>query len=115
MLNVRDVPAGPAVPTESHPEIARRVRAARAYSGMSVSDLADVVGLGVQTVKRIEAGKRTARPFEIWAIAEACALPREFFDLDFKELWSAGSAQRQMLARIDGRLDKLEPAPRQPG
>jgi transcriptional regulator with XRE-family HTH domain len=77
---------------------------------MSVSDLADAVGLGVQTIKRIEAGKRTARPFEIWAIAEACGLPREFFDLDFQELWSAAAAQNEMLARIDGRLDKLERA-----
>jgi transcriptional regulator with XRE-family HTH domain len=97
-------------PTRSHPEIARRVRAARAYSGLSVNDLADAVGLGVQTIKRIESGKRTARPFEIWAIAEACKLPREFFDLDFRELSLAASSQSEMLARIDCRLDKLERA-----
>jgi transcriptional regulator with XRE-family HTH domain len=110
MLSIRRVAAASVTPTRRHAEIARRVRAARAYSGLSVNDLADAVGLGVQTIKRIESGKRTARPFEIWAIAEACKLPREFFDLDFRELSLAASAQSEMLARIDCRLDKLERA-----
>jgi transcriptional regulator with XRE-family HTH domain len=92
----------------SQSELARRVRAARAYAGLSVSELANRVGLGLQTIKRIESGKRTARPFEVWAIAEACELPREFFDLDFKDLCNAAAAQQDMLARIDDRLDQLE-------
>jgi transcriptional regulator with XRE-family HTH domain len=102
------VTAAEAPPTGTQTEIARRVRAARAYAGLSVAELANRVGLGLQTIKRIESGKRNARPFEVWAIAEACELPREFFDLDFQELCSAVAAQREMLARIDGRLDKLE-------
>jgi transcriptional regulator with XRE-family HTH domain len=72
--------------------------------------LADRVGLGLQTIKRIEAGKRTARPFEVWAIAEACGLPRDFFQADFRELCRVAAAQQEMLTRIDSRLDQLEQA-----
>jgi transcriptional regulator with XRE-family HTH domain len=102
------VTAAQAPPTGSQSELARRVRAARAYAGLSVADLADRVGLGLQTIKRIESGKRNARPFEVWAIAEACELPREFFDLDFQELCKAVAAQENMLGKIDCRLDNLE-------
>jgi transcriptional regulator with XRE-family HTH domain len=109
------VTAAQAPPDGTQIETARRVRAARAYAGMSVSELAERVGLGLQTIKRIESGKRNARPFEVWAIAEACELPREFFDLDFQDLCRAAAAQRDMLARIDYRLDKLERALGGPG
>jgi transcriptional regulator with XRE-family HTH domain len=104
------VTAAQAPPDGTQIETARRVRAARAYAGMSVSELAERVGLGLQTIKRIESGKRNARPFEVWAIAEGCDLPRAFFDLDFVELCNVAVAQQEMLARIDGRLDKLERA-----
>lgn len=100
--------AAQAPPNGTQTEIARRVRAARAYAGLSVADLAERVGLGLQTIKRIESGKRNARPFEVWAIAEACELPRAFFDLDFQDLCQAASGHQDMLARIDGRLEKLE-------
>src|SRR5947209_15300390 len=58
------------------PELTRRVRAARAYSGLSVGELAAAIGVGAQTVKRIEAGRRNPRQMEVWAIADVCGLPR---------------------------------------
>src|SRR3954453_22620459 len=95
-------------PISSISEIARRVRAARAYAGLSVNELANRIGLGLQTIKRIESGKRAARRFEIWAIAEACNLPREFFEIDLDLLSRRSSALQETLARVDERLERLE-------
>jgi transcriptional regulator with XRE-family HTH domain len=92
----------------SSTEIARRVRAARAYAGLSVNELAERIGLGLQTIKRIESGKRAARRFEIWAIAEACNLPREFFEIDLDLLSRRSAALQETLARVDERLERLE-------
>jgi transcriptional regulator with XRE-family HTH domain len=64
-------------------EIGRRVRAARAYAGLTIGALADSLGMGARTIKRIECGERDARRYELIGIAEACGLPREFFELDF--------------------------------
>ncbi|MEA2494926.1 MAG: Helix-turn-helix domain [Thermoleophilaceae bacterium] len=89
-------------------ETTRRVRAARAYAGLSVQDLADQIGLGLQTIKRIESGKRTARKFELWAIAEACGLPREFFDVDLDLLTNRASVLEHTLTRVDERLIRIE-------
>lgn len=98
------------VTTTSSAETARRVRAARAYAGMSVNELANRIGLGLQTIKRIECGKRSARRFELWAIAEACGLPREFFEIDLELLNRQASLLNDTLARVDERLARLERA-----
>lgn len=97
-------------PMTSSIEIARRVRAARAYAGLSVKELATRIGLGLQTIKRIEAGKRTARRFEVWAIAEACGLPREFFEVDLDMLSRQATVLQDTLARVDERLARVERA-----
>ena len=96
------------VTTNSNAETARRVRAARAYAGLSVNELANRVGLGLQTIKRIECLKRTARPFEVWAIAEACGLPREFFEVDLELLNRQGSVLRETLSGVEDRLARVE-------
>jgi transcriptional regulator with XRE-family HTH domain len=95
-------------PTTSTAETARRVRAARAYAGLSVNALANRIGLGLQTIKRIECGKRTARVFELWAIAEACELPREFFEMDLDVLNQRASLMNETLVRVEQRLARLE-------
>jgi transcriptional regulator with XRE-family HTH domain len=95
-------------PTTSSAETARRVRAARAYAGLSVNDLANRIGLGLQTIKRIECGKRTARRFEIWAIAEACGLPREFFEMDLELLNRQATVMHEAMARVEERLARIE-------
>jgi transcriptional regulator with XRE-family HTH domain len=102
-------------PVSPSSETARRVRAARAYAGLSVTELANRIGLGLQTIKRIESGKRTARPFEVWAIAEACGLPREFFEIDLDLLSRRASILQETLIRIDERLERLERRVGQPG
>jgi transcriptional regulator with XRE-family HTH domain len=107
---LRTLTAVPITPAPPLPEVARRVRAARAYAGLTVAELADRLGMGVQTIKRIESGRRTARGFELAAIAETCELPREFFELDFHEMWREASAQRELLARIEDRLNRLDQA-----
>jgi transcriptional regulator with XRE-family HTH domain len=98
------------VATTSSAETARRVRAARAYAGLSVSELANRIGLGLQTIKRIESGKRTARRFEIWAIGEACGLPREFFEMDLELLNRQATVAQETLARVEERLARIERA-----
>jgi transcriptional regulator with XRE-family HTH domain len=103
-------------------ETARRVRAARAYAGLSVNELASRIGLGLQTIKRIESGKRSARRFEVWAIAEACALPREFFEMDLDLLNRQTVMLHDTLNRVEERLGRIErtmernmPSPSLPG
>jgi transcriptional regulator with XRE-family HTH domain len=89
-------------------ETARRVRAARAYAGLSVNELAEQIGLGLQTVKRIENGKRGALTHELWAIAQACGLPREFFDLDLDLLSNRASRLERTLTQVETRLKRIE-------
>jgi transcriptional regulator with XRE-family HTH domain len=89
-------------------EVARRVRAGRTYAGLSVAELAESIGLGVQTIKRIEAGRRSARRYEIWAIAEACDLPRQFFEAEFQELFNHSEMTSAFLRSIDERLARME-------
>ena len=95
-------------PISSITETSRRVRAARAYAGLSVPELANRIGLGKQTIRRIEQGTRATRRFEIWAIAEACALPREFFEIDLDLLSRRASTLQDTLARVDERLDGIQ-------
>lgn len=89
-------------------DVARRVRAARAYAGLSVRELADSIGIGVQTIKRIEAGSRAPRTMEIWAIAEVCGLPNEWFELDVEALARYAADASSLLARVEQRLARIE-------
>ena len=89
-------------------DVARRVRAARAYAGLSVRELADAIGIGVQTIKRIEAGARAPRTMEVWAIAEVCGLPNEWFEMDVEGLANHAAAAADLLERVDRRLARIE-------
>lgn len=64
-------------------ETRRRLRAARAYAGMSLDDLAADVEIGRNTLVRMENGQRNPKSMELREIAEACGLPYEFFTIDF--------------------------------
>jgi transcriptional regulator with XRE-family HTH domain len=67
-------------------EIGKRVRAARAYGGWTrAEDLAEAVGMGRTTLLRTEKGERTAKHWELVAIAELCGLPRSFFTDEWDE------------------------------
>jgi hypothetical protein len=51
----------------------------------------------------------------VWAIAEACGLPREFFEIDLDLLSRRASILQETLIRIDERLERLERRVGQPG
>jgi transcriptional regulator with XRE-family HTH domain len=90
-------------------ETARRIRAARAYAGLSITELAERLGVGEQTVKRIEGGRRTVRRYELWGIADVCGLPRKFFEAS--NLGTVGDEAREVfsaLRRLEDRLNRIE-------
>lgn len=67
-------------------ELSRRLRAARAYKGLSKLEMATALGMSESTYKRIETG---TKGFEGWqregflaAIADATGMPRGFFNVD---------------------------------
>lgn len=94
--------------SQSPAEIGRRARAARSYAGFSIGDLAAHTGLGAQTIKRIEAGTRQARRYELWALAESCGVPRTFFEADLEELLDPSASVVAALTRIEARLTRIE-------
>lgn len=59
-------------------ETAARARAARAFAGLKQKELADLLEVDEQTVKRTEAGKREPAGPELAAIADHCGVPRWF-------------------------------------
>lgn len=74
-------------------EVAKRVRAARAYGDFArAEDLAKAIGIGRTTLLKIEKGDRAPKRWELIAIAEICGLPREFFTAEW--------------ANVDWRVDR---------
>jgi transcriptional regulator with XRE-family HTH domain len=71
-------------------ELAKRLRAARGYAGLSQEGLAAQVGISPATLKRVESGQRSLRRFErqafIAAVADATGLPVRWFTVDFETL-----------------------------
>lgn len=57
-----------------------RLRAARAFAGLSQPELADKLELGEVTYKLSERGKRRPPRRELLAIAEACEVPMWFLE-----------------------------------
>lgn len=66
-------------------ETARRVRAARAYAGLTREALAEQAGLTHKMLKLIEEGRRqsTTRD-ELLALGHVCNVPDEFMDVGFQ-------------------------------
>lgn len=84
-------------------ETQRRIRAARAYSGMTLNELADAVGMGRMTLYRMENGQRDVKRMELREIAEACDVPYEFFAAD----WATLGDDAGQLDRIEQKLDRI--------
>jgi transcriptional regulator with XRE-family HTH domain len=59
-------------------ELAARFRAARAYADLTQFELAQALGVDVQTVKRREAGKGDPKRAELIAIASITGVPETF-------------------------------------
>jgi hypothetical protein len=74
--SAQDVRAGAAI-------VAARVRAALAYSGDGLAEIGERSRLGQAKLRRIASQKnpRGAMPDELWAIADACGVPRAWLEI----------------------------------
>jgi transcriptional regulator with XRE-family HTH domain len=79
--------------------LAARIRAARCYADLKQPQLAQKTGLGYETIKRIEAGRRTPSLDERQTIADACGVPRWFIEEGFG---------REPAGSLDERVATLE-------
>lgn len=69
-------------------ELARRIRAARAYKGLSREQVGKKIGVSGVTVRRMEDQSltRDIKDVELAGIADACDLPADFFNADLQLL-----------------------------
>lgn len=97
-------------------DIRRRIKAARALAGYSVSDLAERTaeqGLGERTLRKMESGERPARRMELDQIAVACGLPPAWFTADLSRLGelaveAPNGAATDLEATLQDVLDRLQ-------
>lgn len=83
-------------------ELAKRIRAARAWADLTQKELGDALGINEQSVKRTEAGTRDPGAPEQWAIAEITGVPRWFITDGF-----AGAGQLEQ-DELRDRLERIE-------
>lgn len=90
-------------------ELARRVRAARAYAGITQEDLSARLGVSVVTYKRIEAGRRDISLEEVRRVSEITEMPVAFFTDDISSLSGSGSSQEleDLRGQLSGLVDRL--------
>lgn len=94
-------------------ELVRRFKAALAYAGLSVPQVAERItdepNLSASTLYDVQQRRRNRSPLlspgERAAVAQACGLPDAFFTIDF--------AQLNGQASVDSRLDAIEAQVRQ--
>lgn len=60
-------------------ELGRRIRAARAYAGMNLPEMAEAVEIGRSTLIEIEHGRRAPKKWELFAIVQVTGVPEEWF------------------------------------
>ena len=91
-------------------ETAARIRAARGYSGLSQKDLAKKLGHSVETMSRIENGRRAASADETEAIARICAVPMLFMETGFALIEERGAeaTQGDLMKRVIALEQKLQ-------
>lgn len=70
-------------------ERAARIRAARAHAGIDQAAVAQLFGVSVGTIKRMESGKREITTDEMLAVAELCNVPVEFMLSGFESIQAA--------------------------
>lgn len=67
-------------------ETAGRLRAARGYAGLKQPELADKLGVSVETLSRMENGRTTVSDKTRYTVAEICGVPGAFMDVGFDPL-----------------------------
>jgi transcriptional regulator with XRE-family HTH domain len=70
---------------------APRIKAARAFAGLTQEQLADELGVAVKTVKRKETGVTRAHRRDLIAIARACDVPLVFLEQGWDVLDQEGA------------------------
>lgn len=87
-------------------ETVRRVRAARGSLNQSLDEFADAIGIGRQTLVRIENGSREPKPHEYEAMARVSGLPIEFFTVRDLRAALAGADLTPTLAERVGAVEQ---------
>lgn len=89
---------------------APRVRAALAYGGFEYREAAAETGLSYDTIKRLAAKKnpRGASTDELWAIADACGVPRAFMEHGFATDKDGRTVEERLEALEDFILDDVQ-------
>ncbi len=84
-------------------ESARRARAAIAFSGLDYREIEKATGFSDPTLRRITSRKSPRRTSleELWAIADACGVPRSFMEEGFAE---GGPAPEERLEAVEHQL-----------
>lgn len=98
--------APPPVPPENL-DMPKRLRAARAYAGLTQPELADRLGVGRMTIVRGEEGEREPKRMELREIAEICGVPLAFLEHGFAAL-EVDPRLRELLAKAKGALQGRE-------
>lgn len=93
-------------PTLSRVDVIKRVRAARGAVNMSLDDFAAAIGVGRQTLIRIENGTRTPRDHEYEQMAGVSGLPLGFFYGDLDDALG-GRAELRMSDQLERQAKEL--------
>jgi transcriptional regulator with XRE-family HTH domain len=105
------------VPLQTHDEIAARIRACRAYAGLTRKELGEKVGTSSSTVERWEKGHagslggddRSRGRTILWDVAKACGLDPAWAISDW-ELPPSYSVKESEMLSIQTRLRRIEEA-----
>lgn len=63
----------------------KRLREARLVRGLSISNLADEIGVSKQAISQFELGEHTPKPETVMALINTLKFPKSFFYREFKE------------------------------
>lgn len=89
-------------------DLGKRIKAARAYAGISQENLADSISISHHALQRIEAELDQADGSERWAlihaIAQATRLPEQWFTADFEAL-PREQPPEEKLDRLERKID----------
>jgi hypothetical protein len=87
-------------------ETARRARAAIAYSGLEQGEVIERTGIRLPTLRRIVArtDPRAASLEELYAIADACGVPRLFMEEGFGPMATRSPSLEDRISELDRRL-----------
>jgi transcriptional regulator with XRE-family HTH domain len=100
--------------SDTHPvgdDLGKRIRAARAYAGLSQETLADGISLTLHAMQRIEAGVEQLaeddRRSLVRGVAASTGLPEQFFTVDYASL-AAEEAPEEELSSLGAALERID-------